>query len=80
MLTTKITRVTEATASVDDGAFSVDEFCARYNIGKTAFYAEVKAERLAVKKRGRRTLVPRAAARAWFDALPNSQPLSTKDR
>ena len=34
----------------DDGAYSVDQFCKQYSIGKTAFYAEVKAKRLSVKK------------------------------
>lgn len=54
----------------DDGAYSVDQFCKQYSIGKTAFYAEVKAKRLSVKKHGSRTLVPRTVARAWFEALP----------
>ena len=54
----------------DDGAYSVDQFCKQYSIGKTAFYAEVKAKRLSVKEHGSRTLVPRSVARAWFEALP----------
>lgn len=54
-----------------DGAFSVHEFMARYDIGLTAFYAEVRAGRITPKKFGKRTLVPRAEARRWFNALPN---------
>lgn len=58
----------------NDGAFSVKEFCDRYDIGLTVFYEEVNEGRLVVKKRGARTLVPRANARAWFNALPDHQP------
>jgi hypothetical protein len=58
----------------DDGAFSVKEFCDRYDIGLTAFYEEVNEGRLIVKKRGSRTLVPRGNARAWFASLPNFEP------
>lgn len=60
-----------------DGAFTVKQFLDRYGIGHTAFYEEVKAGRLTVKKRGSRTLVSRAAARAWFDALPDVARLGT---
>jgi hypothetical protein len=54
----------------DDGAFTVKEFCARYGIGHTAFYEEVNSGRLIAKKRGNRTLIPRASARAWVNSLP----------
>ena len=57
-------------ANDNDGAYSVKEFCDRYDIGLTAFYEEVNEGRLTVKKRGSRTLVPRSNARAWFNALP----------
>lgn len=62
----------------DDGAFSVKEFCDRYDIGLTAFYEEVNEGRLVVKKRGSRTLVPRANARAWFKALPDMESRKTE--
>ena len=58
------------TAIDDDGAFSVDEFCSRYDISRTAFYEEVNGGKLIAKKRGARTLVPRQSARAWLEALP----------
>lgn len=64
------------TISDDDGAFSIKEFCDRYDIGVTATYAEINAGRLIVKKRGSRTLISRTNARAWFDALPGYPPKS----
>ncbi len=71
MLKTRAVEVTGTSLIQDaDGAFTVAQFCERYALGRTAFYEEVKAGRLIVKKRGTRTLVPRGNARAWFDALP----------
>jgi hypothetical protein len=61
-----------ADSADDDGAFSVGEFCRRYNISRTAFYEELNGGRIAAKKRGWRTLVPRANARAWFNSLPDA--------
>lgn len=61
----------------DDGALSVESFCARYGIGRTAFYEEINSGRLTVKKRGSRTLVPRASARDWFAALPTANSRKT---
>lgn len=55
-----------------DGAFTIDEFCRRYGIGRTAFYAEVNSNRLVPKKRGTRTLIPREEARRWLSSLPPS--------
>jgi excisionase family DNA binding protein len=55
----------------NDGAYTVDEFCHRYGIGRTAFYVELAAGHLRAKKRGSRTLVPRAEARRWFENLPS---------
>ena len=53
-----------------DGAFTVDGFCRKYGIGRTAFYEEVTAGRLKAKKRGTRTMIERAEARRWFANLP----------
>jgi hypothetical protein len=47
-------------------AIGVAEFCQTFAIGKSLFYEEVKAGRLAVRKVGGRTLVPTAEARAWW--------------
>jgi hypothetical protein len=51
--------------------FSVDAFCAWAGIGRTAAYSEIKEGRLSVRKFGKRTIVPVAEARRWFEALPN---------
>jgi excisionase family DNA binding protein len=55
----------------DDGALTVQEFCALYRISRTSVYEEIKAKRLVAKKYGPRTLIPRANARDWFVALPD---------
>jgi excisionase family DNA binding protein len=54
----------------DDGAFTVEEFCARYGIKRTATYEEINRGRLEARKRGNRTLIPRTAARRWLENLP----------
>lgn len=60
------------TPSVTKGAFSVDEFCERFSIGRTAVYAELKAGRLIARKCGRRTLIPHDEALRWLANLPAS--------
>lgn len=54
-----------------DGALTVKEFCQTYKIGHTAVYSEIGAGRLTAKKRGTRTLIPKASARQWFENLPS---------
>ena len=54
----------------DYGAMTVAEFTARYGIGVTKFYAEVKAGRLRAVKLGAKTLIRRADAREWENSLP----------
>jgi hypothetical protein len=54
----------------DGGALSIAEFCARYGVGRTAAYKEINDGRLEARKRGARTLIPRASARRWFQNLP----------
>jgi excisionase family DNA binding protein len=51
-------------------AFSVEDFCERFGIGRTAAYAELKAGRLKAQKCGRRTLIPRNEAERWLAGLP----------
>jgi hypothetical protein len=53
------------------GGISVDAFCKWAGIGRTAAYAEIREGRLAVRKFGKRTIVPVAEARRWFEALPS---------
>lgn len=47
-------------------AYRVSEFCQRYAISRTTFYREIWNQRLAVIKRGRRTLIARCEAERWF--------------
>lgn len=50
--------------------YTVAQFCETYGIGRTTFYAEVKAGRLRTVKIGAATRVRRADASAWADSLP----------
>jgi hypothetical protein len=59
----------EVTQSVS-GVFSVNDFCQWAGIGRTAVYAEMKAGRLAAKKFGRRTIIPKCEAERWLASLP----------
>jgi excisionase family DNA binding protein len=56
--------------TVDRAAYTVDEFCAAHGIGRTTFYAELKAGRIKVLKCGRKTLVPKTESDAWLGRLP----------
>lgn len=58
----------------NEGALSVKEFCERYRVGQTTFYAEKKSGRLEAVKVGRRTLISVEAANRWFEALPKASP------
>jgi hypothetical protein len=51
-------------------AFAVREFCARYGICRETFYSEIRRGRLRVRKLGAKTVILRADAEAWADALP----------
>jgi len=48
---------------------TVAEFKRRYSISHTSFYEQVKQRKLAIIKRGRRTLVASDDAAQWVDAL-----------
>lgn len=50
-------------------AYDISTFCQLYSIGKTRLYQEIKAGRLQVKKIGRRTIIPAAAAEFWIEHL-----------
>ena len=51
-------------------AFSIEEFCRRYGVGRTTAYAEMKAGRLRRRKVGKRSIIAEEDAEAWFHALP----------
>ncbi|GLR54348.1 helix-turn-helix domain-containing protein [Shinella yambaruensis] len=52
-------------------AYSVNEFCSMYSIGRTLFYDEVDAGRLRIKKAGTKTLVLASDADKWAQSLPD---------
>lgn len=54
-------------------AYTVNEFCSTYRIGRTLFYAETAAGRLRTRKVGNRTLVLVRDADAWAAALPDGR-------
>lgn len=56
--------------SIRATVLSVNDFCQWAGIGRTAFYAELKAGRLVARKFGRRTIVPMSEAEKWLDSLP----------
>lgn len=53
-----------------NGAFTLNEFLAWARIGRTKAYQEIEAERLKVRKLGRKTLILRKDAEAWLENLP----------
>jgi len=51
-------------------AFSIDEFCRRYGLGRTKAYEEVASGRLCARKIGRRTIITEDDAESWLRHLP----------
>jgi excisionase family DNA binding protein len=51
-------------------AFSIEEFCRRFGIGRTRAYEELKFGRLRARKVGRRTVITEDDAEAWLRRLP----------
>jgi hypothetical protein len=52
------------------GAMTVSQFCRWANIGRTKLYSEVAARRITLRKLGNKSLVLRAEAERWLNALP----------
>jgi excisionase family DNA binding protein len=50
--------------------YTVAQFCEAYGIGRTTFYAEVKAKRLCTVKIGAATRIRRTDAEGWANSLP----------
>jgi hypothetical protein len=50
-------------------AYFIGEFCEKFVISKSSFYREVKAKRLRIFKRGKRSLVERVEAERWYASL-----------
>ena len=63
----------DAMESGHKAAFTVNEFCVRFGICRSLFYAEVRAGRLKTRKAGRRTLVLTRDADSWAEALPEGR-------
>ena len=52
-----------------DGAFTVTQFLEAFPISRSTFYSEVREGRLPLYRLGRRSLVARSAACAWWEAI-----------
>lgn len=59
-------------------AYFIPEFCVKFVISKSAFYREVRAKRLRLYKRGKRSLIEKAEADRWFASL-TGRPSQEKD-
>jgi hypothetical protein len=51
-------------------AFSIQEFCAAFSIGRSKVFEEIRAGRLKARKAGARTLIANEDALEWLNALP----------
>jgi excisionase family DNA binding protein len=51
-------------------AMSIEQFCERYEIGRTTAYAEIKEGRLRARKCGKRTVIADDDAEDWLQHLP----------
>ncbi|MDR3424336.1 MAG: hypothetical protein P4L50_01785 [Anaerolineaceae bacterium] len=55
-------------------AYLIPDFCRIYAISRTSFYREIKAKRLRLFKRGKRSLVERVEAERWYARLTGRPP------
>lgn len=55
-------------------AFSIEEFCQRFGIGRSMVYLENKKGRLPFRKVGTRTLILTTDAETWASTLPEVTP------
>jgi len=51
-------------------AMSIEQFCDRYEIGRTTAYAEIREGRLRARKCGKRTIIADDDADNWLQHLP----------
>jgi hypothetical protein len=59
------------------GAYTIKNFCLEYDLGTTYAYGLIAAGKLAARKAGKRTLISRESAEAWFNSLPVMEPGAT---
>jgi excisionase family DNA binding protein len=64
----------------EDGAFTINQFCAWASIGRTRVYELINCGDLKAIKLGSKTLIPKADARAWLASLPAIIPAPSKQR
>lgn len=50
-------------------AYTVESFCAAFDVSRSRVYEEIAAGRLRSFKTGRRRMITADAARAWLDAM-----------
>jgi excisionase family DNA binding protein len=51
-------------------AYTINDFCRYYGIGRTKTYGEIAAGRLLARKVGKRTLILKSDADRWLTTLP----------
>jgi hypothetical protein len=59
---------------------SIDQFCARYGVGRTTAYEEIKEARLRGLKCGKRTIITEDDAEDWLRRLPAIKPSAASER
>tara|TARA_R100001163_G_C4933532_1_gene108446 strand:- start:77 stop:256 length:180 start_codon:yes stop_codon:yes gene_type:complete len=58
--------------SLSKRVLTITEFIDAYGIGRTKLYELIKNNEIAVKKFGRKTLIPIDEAERWLESLPNA--------
>ena len=58
-------------------ALTVPQFCEAFALGRTKTYELIRAGDLVMKKVGRRSLITRESAEAWFRRLPDQSATGT---
>lgn len=54
-------------------AYSIAEFCDVFAVGKSFTFEQIAAGKLKTRKAGRKTLILKADAEAWLNALPEGK-------
>jgi excisionase family DNA binding protein len=52
-------------------AWSINEFCDRFGLGRTTVYEQIKLGRLRARKIGKRTIITHEDVEAWLRNLPS---------
>jgi hypothetical protein len=55
-------------------AISIRAFCQAYSVGRSLAYRLIADGSLVAKKAGAKTLIDRASAERWYNALPEYEP------